>query len=89
MTCALRADGSVWCWGDDEVGAVGNGAAVPVVSTPTAVMGLAGPAVGIAANDSHSCAVLMSGAVQCWGFNGNGELGTNVQAMSTMPVVVK
>ncbi len=77
-TCALLSGGSVSCFGDNEYGQLGNstdvGASVahPV---PTAVTGLAGPVLKIAAGYNHACAIIQSGPVQCWGMNGTGQLG--------------
>ncbi len=71
-TCALLASGSVYCWGYNQYGQLGNGTAGDS-STPVAVV--IPEATGIAAGADHSCAVLASGGVACWGFNEFGELG--------------
>src|SRR3990172_3894490 len=42
----------------------------------------------IAAGGNHTCALLASGSVQCWGWNGNGQLGDGSTANSLTPVAV-
>jgi alpha-tubulin suppressor-like RCC1 family protein len=80
-TCAIRNDGSVVCWGYGGEGRLGYGSLLNVgdVATPGSVgaVKLPGgqPAVAITAGDSHTCAILASGQVSCWGFGYNGELG--------------
>ncbi len=73
-TCALIADGGVDCWGDNNLGQVGIGTTTSNVLTPTPVVGLTGPAIQIAAGASHTCALMASGGIECWGGNTYGEL---------------
>ncbi|HEX9103409.1 MAG TPA: hypothetical protein VF997_14455, partial [Polyangia bacterium] len=73
-TCALRADKTVVCWGDDSAGQLGRGAApstVNPVPAPPALTTIA----AIAAGRQHTCAALDSGAVWCCGANDGGQLG--------------
>src|SRR5688572_5723983 len=42
----------------------------------------------ITAGNLHSCAILDSGTVQCWGGNDNGQLGNGTTTTSTVPVPV-
>jgi hypothetical protein len=64
----LRADGEVWCFGDNFNGACGPGPDIRGVP-PTRVAGVA-DAVEIAAGGSGTCARLRSGRVVCWGNTG-------------------
>jgi alpha-tubulin suppressor-like RCC1 family protein len=67
-TCALRADGTVWCWGSNNVGQLGVGNTTPSL-VPVRVSGLA-DAIAIAVGESHSCALVAVGAAFCWGSDG-------------------
>jgi alpha-tubulin suppressor-like RCC1 family protein len=72
-SCALRATGTVTCWGQNEFGQLGDGT-VRLRSSPVAVHGVQ-DAVFVAAGASHSCAVLSHGELVCWGANYHGQLG--------------
>ena len=71
--CAVKSDGTVWCWGDNVHHEVGD-TPLSSVSLPTRVY-LEGPARSVVTGVWHSCALLNSGAVECWGNNGASELG--------------
>ncbi len=97
--CAVRAGGSVWCWGYGYWGALGTGdyddrANPAPVLCDGAIPGACaagGPlsgAVGVAVSDYHSCALMETGRVLCWGENSDGELGSGPQASSLAPVGV-
>lgn len=75
--CALEVDGSVWCWGRNNHGQLGNGN-TSNTNVPQQVMvdgtTTLAPATSIAATGGSSCA-LVSGSVWCWGNNKNGLMG--------------
>jgi alpha-tubulin suppressor-like RCC1 family protein len=75
-TCAVNSDGQVVCWGFNDHGQVGNGTNQSRISTPTVVAGVSN-AISVASGGSHTCAVLASGFVKCWGANDWGQLGDN------------
>src|SRR5690606_24554100 len=71
-TCALLQSGSVRCWGDGTYGRLGYGTGANHIGDdehPSAAgdVPLGGRAVQIAAGVSHTCAVLDTGGVRCWG----------------------
>jgi alpha-tubulin suppressor-like RCC1 family protein/endo-1,4-beta-mannosidase len=72
-TLALAADGSVWAWGWNADGELGDGSTTDR-STPAAVAGV-GSAVDVSAGGHHSLAVLSDGTVSGWGLEAFGELG--------------
>lgn len=71
--CALVADGTARCWGNNAAGELGDGTREGR-PTPAPVLGVEG-AVQIAAGAGHTCARLQSGAVICWGRDDQGQLG--------------
>ena len=88
-TCAIAVSGTVYCWGDNYDGDLGNGETTPS-SVPVPVRLSAGATVvALGAGEHHSCAALSNGAVQCWGADNQGQLGVNVSTgYSTVPVTV-
>ena len=79
-TCAVTADGGVWCWGSNGVGQVGNGTQVGPVLEPEKVTALVGYNVtGITAGYAHTCAMTADGGVWCWGHNDYGQVGNRTQ----------
>ena len=73
-TCLTAEDGKVWCWGDNTYGQLGDGTDSPGLQ-PVLVRGLPGPAKETHAGYGHTCAVLRSGDVYCWGNNQDGQCG--------------
>jgi alpha-tubulin suppressor-like RCC1 family protein len=85
---ALRSDGTVWGWGFDYAGQLGNGSNDDTTSA-VEVTGLTGRVVSIACGFSHSLAVMSNGSVWAWGDNSSGELGTKTQdVFQNTPVAV-
>ena len=65
-TCALLADGTVKCWGQNQFGQLGNGTMNNKFDIPVTVIGLTN-ATAVAAGWQHACALLADGRVTCWG----------------------
>ncbi len=86
-TCALTTGGAVKCWGNNAHGEVGDGTKTDRLK-PVAVTGLSSGVAAVSAGYDHTCALLNSGAVKCWGNNGRGELGDGSTKTRTNPVNV-
>jgi alpha-tubulin suppressor-like RCC1 family protein len=83
--CLLKTDGSVYCWGSNNYGQIGNGTAPGTTPIPYAVSvgNLGQTATSISTSDSEypvSCASTADGGVWCWGGNGYGELGNGMMS---------
>ena len=85
-TCALRATGTVACWGRNDSGQLGDGTTIDS-ATPVCVAGLTG-AVEVAVGDGHACVRLEGGKLACWGSNAFGQLGdgTTTNRLTPAPV---
>lgn len=88
--CALLDDGTVWCWGSNFVSQLGYASTgtcsgIPCSTTATQVA-LSDKAIELALGSGHTCALLTSGLVQCWGANNFGELGNGGFVKSTTPI---
>ena len=81
-TCAIKSDDTLWCWGSNEFGNLGDGTTtgslvpveVPIGSVSAVAMGF-----------DHACAIKTDGTLWCWGRNDGGQLGdgtTNGSACS-------
>jgi alpha-tubulin suppressor-like RCC1 family protein len=85
-TAALRQDGSVWTWGHNGSGQLGDGTSTARV-LPNPVAGATG-ALAVAAGDTHTLALLGSGTVVGWGQNGQGQLGDGTTTNRLLPTPV-
>jgi cysteine-rich repeat protein len=81
-SCALLVDGSIRCWGRNAAGQLGLGDSEnrgddpdEMASLPAVDLGPGQIAVAITAGAEHTCALLQSGDVKCWGQNAAGQLG--------------
>jgi len=86
-TCALLSTGAVKCWGSEDGGTLGNGGG-PSNKPGGAISGFSASVIALAAGERHNCALLSTGGVQCFGQNGNGQLGNNTLISSSTPVTV-
>ena len=82
-SCALLQDGRVYCWGMQNRGRLGNGVAEGIIlglsntaesAGPVPLVGGAGATI-VEIAQTHACALLDTGDVQCWGDAARGKLG--------------
>jgi alpha-tubulin suppressor-like RCC1 family protein len=78
-TCAGLADGNVRCWGIGINGQLGYAATETIGDdeTPSSAgnVDVGGTVMQVAAGGSHTCALLATGRVRCWGLGFDGRLG--------------
>jgi len=86
-TCALVGNGGIQCWGRNDSGQLGNGTKNNS-DTAVHVRGMDIPVTAIALGAVHSCALLESGTVRCWGNNEAGQLGNGRSENSSIPIEV-
>lgn len=84
FSCAMLADGRVFCWGNNASGQLGNGMMMNS-SRAVAVVGI-DDAIDLAVGGSHACVVRRGGQVFCWGENGRGQLGDGTNTDRSSPV---
>lgn len=74
--CGVPVSGGVRCWGAGSEGQLGNSASSDSASN-VAVSNISGTVSQVAVGSQGSCALLASGAIQCWGSNNKGTIGDN------------
>jgi alpha-tubulin suppressor-like RCC1 family protein len=86
FTCARKSDGTVWCWGLNNSGQLGDGTTTNA-TRPVQVSGITN-ATQVVAGSVSACALLASQTVKCWGKNDSGQLGNGTTTRSLVPVDV-
>ncbi|GLY96204.1 hypothetical protein [Actinoplanes sp. NBRC 103695] len=86
-SCATTSAGTVYCWGSDTDGQLGDG---PPLSNVTRAVPVTAPpgmrvVVQVDAGEKHTCALEHNGAVFCWGDNSLGQLGTSATGDQDTP----
>jgi hypothetical protein len=84
----LSTDGSVWAWGTDTAGQLGNAPAATPVTRPVNTIGAGSGITQIAAGGALMLGVRSNGTVLAWGDNRFGELGIGTTTSVTGPVQV-
>lgn len=74
-TCARRSTGRLYCWGQDAVGSLGDGAGGTDRATPSEVDGTRNWSSAFSAGRWVTCARRTTGRLYCWGFGADDQLG--------------
>ncbi len=86
ITCAVRRDGTVWCWGGNTFGRLGRGTDDFGAHPKPARAGDIRDAESVSIDCYTVCARLRSGRVRCWGINQFGQVGIHASLAPTWPV---
>ncbi len=87
QACALKSDGAVSCWGGNTAGQLGDGTTTGS-ATPVQVQGMTSGVKLVGSGNAFVCALKTSGAVSCWGYGAEGQLGNGGVLSSGTPVGV-
>lgn len=86
--CGIAATGQTFCWGDNNVGQLGNGTADTLARRiPTLVAG-GHTFVSLSLSAKHSCGIASDGFAYCWGNNQFGQLGDGTTTDRHVPTRV-
>lgn len=88
FSCALSEAGEVYCWGENQVGQLGNGSDAIDSPVPAAVAGLGSGVRQLGSGGTFSCAVDAAERAFCWGGNFWGGLGDGTYEHRNRPVRV-
>lgn len=81
--CVVKADATLWCWGEASYGQLGNGTTAPPQLTP--VQAQLTDVVQVDAGLHQTCAVKHDGTARCWGEGSNYKLGAGTTLNQVMP----
>ena len=85
-TCAIRSDHTLWCWGANAEGQLGD-----LTTTDRAMPVQVGTQIdwsAVSAGAAHSCGIRNNGQLWCWGKNSEGELGDTTTTATISPIPV-
>ena len=84
-TAAVKNDGTLWCWGLNTEGRLGDNTTV-TKSSPVQTITVGTNWKQVACGAIHTAAVKNDGTLWCWGSNANGRLGDNTAVSKSSPV---
>ena len=89
-TVALKSDGTVWAWGDNSYGQLGESPYTIIKrTTPVQVSSkILNSVTAVAAGSGHTIALRSDGTVLAWGYNSYGQLGDGTTTWRDTPVQV-
>lgn len=85
FSCAVKSDGTVWCWGSNGYGTLGASILASGYSTFARQISSISNAVQVAAGERHACALISDGSVKCWGANPFGQIGNGTVSGDDYP----
>lgn len=76
-SCAIRTDDTLWCWGSNNLRQLGDGSAVSYSTSPVQVTGTSDRYKEVFAGNNHTCGILTTDDIKCWGDNGYAQASGN------------
>ncbi len=87
-TCAIRDDGSLYCWGRNAKNELGLGDAAPDQIRVLERVGTNSDWVAISAGQNSTCGLRVGGRLECWGDNSHAQLGLGDRMARDLPTLV-
>ena len=81
---ALKTDGSLWTWGGNSSGQLGEGS----TTTRNSPKQIGSGYIAAAAGNAHTLAIKTDGSLWAWGNNGSGQLGDGTVNSATSPLQI-
>jgi alpha-tubulin suppressor-like RCC1 family protein len=84
-TAAIKTDGTLWSWGSNAYGNIGDNTNVSK-SSPVQTITRGTNWKQVSLNRSHTTAIKADGTLWAWGWNDNGQLGDNTVTSRSSPI---
>ena len=82
---AIKTDGTLWCWGNNGGGQLGDNT-VTARSSPVQTVAFSNNWKQVSCGQFHASAIKTDGTLWCWGNNNGGQLGDNTVTARSSPV---
>ena len=85
-TCGIRENGTLWCWGRNNYGQIGNGHTGG--NAPPSQVGGKTDWVDVTGGGASTCAIRANRSLRCWGLNHRGQIGDRTRKVRAVPTRV-
>jgi alpha-tubulin suppressor-like RCC1 family protein len=85
-TLAVKTDGTLWGWGRDQYGQLGQNSTNGLRSSPTQTIAGGNNWKQVSTSDYHTAAIKTDGTLWTWGWNSYGQLGDNTRTDKVSPI---
>ena len=86
-TAAIKTDGTLWTWGSNGFGQIGDNTSGNVTTTPVTTFAGGTNWKQVAGGRDHTAAIKTDGTLWTWGNNTNGQIGDNTQYFNRLTPV--